>query len=704
MKLNFGIFLFLFISLFFRLSAQDVKMERTDSSLSVSNGLIYRSFRLPKSPGPFYTTEYRPSNGTYKYFNNSSKEFSFLLRGKEYSGHSTWQLNSVSPSTFPRSGSGVSIILQSTDHKVEVVLDYILYPQLPLIRKRISVRNLSAEEVSLEAVDVERFSVNDYYPLTFSWIMSDYGRRKHLAPYKGSRQDALVIVHDPDQGAGLVIGNEGPGVLKKTNVFYRTEEIRSGLTDVDDAHPFRKWLKPGEIFNVPEVFTIVYNATKNHEQILNGPVSHYLRKYLGARISETNEMPRFLYNTWTPFQKDINEQLIYQLADAAAAAGMKEFIIDDGWQDNYGDWNVNKAKFPNGLKPVFDYIKKLGMKPGLWISMGTAQPESKIFSMHEDWFIRNRDGSFTSQANWMNDRSACLSTGWYEYIRDKIIFLINEYGLEYVKLDFAVVTSAYKVAPDQSGCYAQNHPGHKDHHESLWSNYTQLWRLFDDLHKEKEDLFIDCTFEAMGGLQLVDYAMLKHAEGNWLSNFDEPAERGALRIRNMAWWRSPAMPATALVIGNAKMNDPDFSLLIKSLIGTLPMMLGDPRQLTADQLATFQKYSQWLSTMELRYQVLRFRQDIGNLGEPAEGQWDGFQRINTDTRAGGIFGVFRHGSRESKRTVTLSGLDQDKRYLVKDMNGRKIGRFSGAELINEGIQVQLKNRYDGALFEVFLLQ
>ncbi|MEJ0104550.1 MAG: alpha-galactosidase [Bacteroidota bacterium] len=53
------------------------------------------------------------------------------------------------------------------------------------------------------------------------------------------------------------------------------------------------------------------------------------------------------------------------LAKAAAAAGMKEFVIDDGWESNFGDWEIDTKKFPNGLKPVFDYIKSLGMKPGL---------------------------------------------------------------------------------------------------------------------------------------------------------------------------------------------------------------------------------------------------------------------------------------------------------------------------------------------------
>ena len=56
--------------------------------------------------------------------------------------------------------------------------------------------------------------------------------------------------------------------------------------------------------------------------------------------------------------------------------------------------------------------------------------------------------------------------------------------------------------------------------------YQRTWQLFDDLHKEAPDLFIDCTFETMGAQQLIDLDMCKHAEGNWLSNFGEKAPLG----------------------------------------------------------------------------------------------------------------------------------------------------------------------------------
>ncbi len=47
--------------------------------------------------------------------------------------------------------------------------------------------------------------------------------------------------------------------------------------------------------------------------------------------------------------------------------------------------------------------------------------------------------------------------------------------------------------------------------------------------------------------------------------------------------------------------------------------------------------------MQDRHDYMMYRQDLAGFGEPQEGQWDGFQRINTDTKSGGIVGVFRQG-------------------------------------------------------------
>ena len=276
-----------------------------------------------------------------------------------------------------------------------------------------------------------------------------------------------------------------------------------------------------------------------------------------------------------------------------------------------------------------------------------------------------------------------------------------EYGLEYLKLDFTVVTSTYRFGNKVTGCYATNHKGHVDHHESLYTNYEEVWKLFDELHTAKPNLFIDCTFETMGGLQLIDYAMLKHAEGDWLSNFYGPPDANVdLRVRNMAWWRSPAMPATALVIGNPEMQDRGWELHIKSLAGALPIMLGDPRKLATPDLKKYRAYADWLQLMENKHQIMSYRQDLAGFGEPMDGSWDGFQRINTDTRQGGIIGVFKQGATETKRQIAVQHLDPAKQYQVKSMAGKVVASLDGQALQTTGFPVTLIESYAGELFEI----
>lgn len=111
---------------------------------------------------------------------------------------------------------------------------------------------------------------------------------------------------------------------------------------------------------------------------------------------------------------------------------------------------------------------------------------------------------------------------------------------------------------------------------------------------------------------------------------------------------------------------------------------------------------QWLQLTENRYGFISYRQDLNGFGEPVEGMWDGFQRINTDTKDGGIVGVFRHGAVETKRLLTVNYLNPVKKYLVKKMNGKIVAIKTGKELKEVGVEVVLDKFYDGELFEIHL--
>jgi alpha-galactosidase len=390
----------------------------TKTELILCNGIVRRTIKLPTEGGRFLTLSYHPVTGDFNSISDSCTDFQFEVNDVIYSGRSTWELINIQVITDDNEGSGAAVKLLSQDKIIELTIRFLMYPNSPAIRKSLVVKNLTNKIVKLESVDIEKFEVPGYIPVTFSWIYHDYGRRRYIGPYEGGKQDALIIVHDMNKEQGMVLGNEATGVMKHTSVFYEAQNICLGLTHKNSLFPFRKWIEKGESFETPQVFTMVYIHQKTPDAILNVSVPDFVRKYMGIRLSVLQEKPTFVYNTWEPFYKNINEKLVMDLAKAAADAGMKEFVIDDGWQDSYGDWGIDLKKFPNGLKPVFEYIKSLGMKPGLWVSIGSASPESRVFKSHPEWFVIDKDGNPTS-LHAPDDKekyTACFVTGWYDYI------------------------------------------------------------------------------------------------------------------------------------------------------------------------------------------------------------------------------------------------------------------------------------------------
>ena len=674
-------------------------------SLQVASGLVSRS--LDMRGGRILGASYKLADGA-SFMQAGSPEFAFKVDGKMYAGWAQWKDIRAVKTAAEGGAATVAVSAVSADGRVKVRLAYTTYPGLALVRKTLAVENVGKKDICVESVDVETFRMATL-GCTNSRTMRRFGRyREEGETYFGDWNDPLVVVHDYRKRCGIAVGNEGVSTMKRTTTFQNGDYLVSGTPHTGDRYPFRKWLKPGEKWEAMPVFTAPYSNCEDPSRVVEGAVSDYVRRHMGVRVERIPRKPMFVYNTWEPFFKNVNAKLVRELADAAAECGVEEFVIDDGWQMNVsdgkygrGDWAVDEKKFPGGLKPTFDYIRSKGMKPGLWLSLAWADPSSAPMKEHPEWFTRDRDGR---PANLHTSRgetcTACMGTPWREYIRDKILALVRDHGLAYVKLDLAIATSSYVYDDARTGCYATDHPGHRGREDSFEAIYAGCMRLFDELHEAAPELFIDCTFETAGKTFLMDYGIAKHAEGNWLSNIG-PGRDGRLYVRNLAWGRTPALPATSLVIGNLHMNGREHMLGFKSLAGTLPIMLGDPRKLTADERAEYRAWSGWLKGVEARHGYMAFRQDLPGFGEPQEGAWDGFARINTETKSGGLVGVFRRNAADKSRRVAVRGLAPDAKYAVlKGAAGTLVAEMNGRELETDGFEAVLPGRYDGELYEI----
>ncbi len=644
-------------------------------------------------------------------FVSGGPEFAFLLDGVYCNGDTGWDLTGVKTARDQNGGGGVLMSLAGRgtgNAGLHLDIIYLLYPNSPVIHKCLVFRNASDKNRKLESVDVEVLKLEGFHQPT---VYSDFCRSPHEGAWKGGPYDPLMAVCDHAMREGVLVGNEAPSILKRTEFVANGYVLTAGLTRIGEDFAFRKWLGEGDHWESPWTFLSPYSDEDNPNTAMNGAVNDFVRNHLGVRLPKIPRLSTLMYNTWNPFYDNLQEPMVLQMVDAAADCGVDIFTIDAGWYGRYdggwlgnvGDYTPDTRKFPQGLKPVMDAIRRKGMRPGLWVGIAQVSRQSPLLKEHPEWFIRNEQGEIVQRhVNGETSQpyvTACLTTGYYDHIKDVILGLVRDLGLDYVKLDLGIAVGAYVSDPNQSGCFATDHP-HRDRQESYSDIYRRCFDLIDEIHHEFPNLYIDCTFEVVGRMNLQDYAFCRHAEGNWLSNFEAPQPENALAVRNLAWNRSPAMPAGSLIIGNMRLDDPRWDIVIASTNCGMPIVCGDLRNLSPAERAGIKAWAQWTRDAWKRHRYLLYRRDMPGFDEPAKGGWDGFCRINTDTGSGGIIGVFRQGAEQAHHLVTIPGLIPKWRYSVINPRNQVALTASGAYLAKTGFRVNFANLYDGTLFEI----
>ncbi len=147
-------------------------------------------------------------------------------------------------------------------------------------------------------------------------------------------------------------------------------------------------------------------------------------------------IPKILgYTSWYNYYQDINEQIILRDLDALDDR-FELFQIDDGYETFVGDWlDIDKVKFPNGLKGIVDKVHSHGMKAGIWLAPFVAEEKSKVFNEHRDWF------SFGGEvvkcgANWSGFYAFNLDIPKARAYVEKCLRYYVELGFDFFKLDF----------------------------------------------------------------------------------------------------------------------------------------------------------------------------------------------------------------------------------------------------------------------------
>ncbi|MFC1420308.1 alpha-galactosidase [Streptacidiphilus cavernicola] len=303
--------------------------------------------------------------------------------------------------------------------------------------------------------------------------------------------DQRYLVQRLPEGAGAHSSALGGGDL------LRAGEIRLG---------------PGETHRTP----VCYFAWSG--QGLDGLADRF-HTLLRARPNHPVGPRPLLLNSWEAVYFDHDLDRLLRLADRAAEVGVERFVLDDGWflgrrdaTAGLGDWTVDPAVWPDGLSPLVDHVRGLGMQFGLWVEPEMVNPDSELARNHPDWILGPSSGLGPTSRH-QYTLNVAHPDAW-RYLLEALDALVRAYALDYLKWDHnRELLEAVAPGPggDRPGGHAQ---------------VEALYRLIDALKERHPGLEIESC--ASGGGR-VDLGILERTDRVWASDCNDPLERQSIQ-------------------------------------------------------------------------------------------------------------------------------------------------------------------------------
>ncbi|WP_413718196.1 alpha-galactosidase [Silicimonas sp. MF1-12-2] len=345
------------------------------------------------------------------------------------------------------------------------------------------------------------------------------------------------------------------------------EELPDGRRQIQFGHAARVESTPQTAFRTGKLFAVYSNDG------LNGCAVAFQRHLRDRVVTWPNpERPRPVhYNCWEAvyFRHDVDE--LKEIATRAAELGAERFVLDDGWfgqRDDdtaaLADWEIDRRKYPDGLDPLIDHVKSMGMTFGIWFEPEMINPNSNTFRAHPDWAFGAED-----QIPGRNQQALDMSKSEVrDYLFDRIGAILSAHDIEYIKWDHNRVLPMPDAAQTR-GTYA----------------------LLDRLRAAFPRVEIESC--ASGGGR-IDFGILSRTHRVWLSDSNDALER--LRMQHNASIFLP-MAVTGSHVGPRKCHTSGRVLDIRFRAWVAAQRhMGfemDPRELTPEEAEALRQVTHW---------------------------------------------------------------------------------------------------------------
>ncbi len=569
--------------------------------------------------------------------------------------------------------------LEDSEKGVLVDIYYVVFPKQDVIARHIEITNASSGDIEiLKAQSLNLDLPDSKYDLleltgTYSLEFGDVQRnplKKGLQGLKSNTNSSshnanpffIVCDHNADEDMG---GAYGFNLIYSGGFNNQVEVERLGKTRITSGISnigFNYKLEKGQTFVTPE-------AIMTYTDKGLGQVSRNFHDHVRATIIDK----KFVYkkrpivvNSWEGVFFAVTENDVLKLADGAKEIGADTVVLDDGWFRNgvttgLGDWELDKEKFPSGLKALSDKIHEQGLNFGIWFEPECVAKESAFLKNNPNEVLRTREVPALSRDQLVLDLTKDENI---EYIFNLIVDRIDGVKLEYLKWDY----NRYIFEAGSANC---------NYGELNYKQTLGVYKLFGKLRERFPDLMIE---NCAGGGGRFDLGMLYYAPQIWISDNTSPYERAYIQYGASYGYPTSTISChvTESIGADMRKSRFDFKYLIASMgvYGYEFNVHELSKEEKAELKALTEKYNE----------VYEFALncDFYRILDVMKGRYCAYMQVTKDkSKALFTFAQVSASMFGENILVKLKGLDPDKQYMEKESKTV----YSGALLMYGGIRM-----------------
>jgi len=331
-----------------------------------------------------------------------------------------------------------------------------------------------------------------------------------------------------------------------------------------------------------------------------------------------------------------------------------------GWPHT-GTWEVDRKRFPNGLRAISDHAHGKDIKTIVWFEPERVAPGTWLYTKHPEWLL-GKDGDQKLLA--LGNPEA---RGW---LIEHVDGLIKSQGIDLYRQDFNMEPLPYWRSND-----ADDRQGITENHHV--TGYLAYW---DELRRRHPGMLIDTC--ASGGRRN-DIETLRRAvpllRSDWLL---EPTSQQCHTYGLASW-----IPLYGTGVNQFEPYG------FRSCMCPFVNACYDLRNKEADWAAVRRMIDDWRSVAQYYYG------DYYPLTSYSaeDDVWMAWQFHRPDLGEGMVQAFRRPGSIYESARMKLRGLEPGKNYGVTDLDAGETNTHTGTDLMETGLLISLPKQPDSAV-------